>query len=447
MDQTPGSGRAFFVSIPKCGKNVIHAFFDALGLTRFMIKLDGAVQYTHAKHVEALHRSGAPVPAKSSFEEVVKTLEQLRPEFLQLLKTVRRTPPGTWINQHFAFNAELHSMLREAGVPIVLLCRDPRDCVLSMANFLVNRGEPADWLPKLPQRNVDTALQFFLTGDDERLSFSQIFDSYRGWLQAEGVLVLRFEDIIGPKGGGQTAVQIDRLTALARHIGWEGTAERLITAIFSSFNPAAGTFFKGQIGSWRKGFSPGMLRLFEQVGGGLLTSWGYTRDPTASRSADADAVEDTTTSLLAALRQEYREMVADFERKLQNREKESENRLALMRKHQMTAAEWEAQVEKAQRENAARLELIRKLEGEAAQWKERYELVDAEGKQRLELFRKQEAAAAEWRERYLRAEEESRARLEVARRWEAEAEKWKARCAIAEQESGQPIGGAPERPV
>lgn len=158
MDQTPGSGRAFFVSIPKCGKNVIHTFFDALGLTRFWVKLDEAVQYTHAKHLEALHRSGAPVPAKPSFEEVVETLERLRPQFVQFLDAVRQTPQGTWVNQHFAFNEELYQVLREAGVPIVFLCRDPRDCVLSMANFINNKGEPADWFLPLPGAIADTVL-------------------------------------------------------------------------------------------------------------------------------------------------------------------------------------------------------------------------------------------------------------------------------------------------
>jgi len=283
MNQTPKSGRACFISIPKCGKNVIHTFFGALGLMRSEIDLSGAVQYTHAKHLETLYRSGAPVPARPSVKEILEALELLRPQFVQFLDAVGRTPQGTWVNQHFAFNTELHSALRKADVPIVFLYRDPRDCVVSMANFLVSRGEPADWLPKLPSRDLDTALAFFLTGDDERLPFDQVFDSYRGWFHAEGVLVLRFEDIIGPKGGGREAVQIDRLTALARHIGWEGTAEHLIRAISGSFNPTAGTFFKGQIGSWRKDFSPSVLRLFEQTGGeDLLVSWGYTDAPERS---------------------------------------------------------------------------------------------------------------------------------------------------------------------
>ncbi len=85
--------------------------------------------------IAAVHR----VPARPSFKEILEALERLRPQFVQFLDAVRQMPQGTWVNQHFAFNAELHSALREAGVPIVFLCRDPRDCVLSMANFLISR--------------------------------------------------------------------------------------------------------------------------------------------------------------------------------------------------------------------------------------------------------------------------------------------------------------------
>lgn len=116
-----------------------------------------------------------------------------------------------------------------------------------MAHFLVERGEPADLLPRLPQRDVPSALRFLLAGDAETLPLDQLLTPYAGWLTAEGALSIRFEDLVGPRGGGSVERQTLALTTLAHHIGWRGAASRLLSAIDRTFNPAAGTFRRGRI--------------------------------------------------------------------------------------------------------------------------------------------------------------------------------------------------------
>jgi hypothetical protein len=144
-----------------------------------------------------------------------------------------------------------------------------------MANYVLHRGLPADLVPKMNHLDMEQALALLLTGDDDLVPFASYFDSFRGWLEADGVLALRFEDIVGPRGGGEGGGQIARLTALAEHIGWRGPAVHLTSAISGSFNPRASTFYKGQVGQWKVAFSETVRRLFQTRAGFLVRHWGY----------------------------------------------------------------------------------------------------------------------------------------------------------------------------
>src|SRR5205085_10896012 len=52
-------------------------------------------------------------------------------------------------------------------------------------------------------------------------SIGDRLDGYTAWLDDPSVLVVRFEDLIGPTGGGDETRQKDTVAAVARHVGRE----------------------------------------------------------------------------------------------------------------------------------------------------------------------------------------------------------------------------------
>jgi hypothetical protein len=237
-------GRALLTSIPKCGKNLVRSYFDALGLRRTTDDTDLAITagYTQARWLAA---------TRGRTDGLDAYLQQGRPAYERLLRSFASLPDGRFLHGHVAFDAELCAAARAARLPIVFLYRDPRACLASLAHFLVDWGEPADLLPRLARRDVPTALQMLLESDGTTTWLEDVYASYEGWRDAPGVLMLRYEDLVGPRGGGSEERQVATLVALARHIGWQGEPGALFAATAQAFNPRVTTFRRGTVGGWR----------------------------------------------------------------------------------------------------------------------------------------------------------------------------------------------------
>src|SRR5262249_2860627 len=102
-------------------------------------------------------------------------------------------------------------------------------------------------------------------------SLESLLAGFSGWLDS-GALVVRFEDLIGDRGGADPAAQARTLDEIYAHLGLEqprgGAAERL-------FSAASPTFRSGQVGEWRGAFDPELESLFERTAGGWMEMYGY----------------------------------------------------------------------------------------------------------------------------------------------------------------------------
>ena len=99
------------------------------------------------------------------------------------------------------------------------------------------------------------------------------------WLEQDPeVLVCRFEDLVGPKGGGDLDKQKETLFCLAYHIGMELTQKKLDHIIEHLFGNTH-TFRSGRIGSWKQNFDKEITQLFKASQlGTLLIKLGYEND-------------------------------------------------------------------------------------------------------------------------------------------------------------------------
>jgi hypothetical protein len=98
------------------------------------------------------------------------------------------------------------------------------------------------------------------------------------WMNYPYGFTIRFEDLIGSKGGGDDAKQIATVKAIAKHISVELSEERAQEIATNLFGITKNTFRKGQIGAWKEEFTPEHKKLFKQYGGELLIKLGYEKD-------------------------------------------------------------------------------------------------------------------------------------------------------------------------
>lgn len=160
---------------------------------------------------------------------------------------------GTFEFMHYRnqFDARLYKVLFQDIVPIVTL-RDPRDnCVSSVFYY-----------KSILNRLLGSNSTF-----DERLSFTIQFvgfDFYFGPLyfyrralnliDHTDPLILRFEDLTGPEGGGSLEAQLETVYTTANRLNIPMTEERAHDIANSLFGSSP-TFRKGEIGSWKEHFT------------------------------------------------------------------------------------------------------------------------------------------------------------------------------------------------
>lgn len=262
--------KVLFVSIPKCGTHLLWRYFPFVGF-----KYEGP--YDAASF-------------KIEFYDYVRNLKE-----------------GFYSAYHFLLTEELSGIIRSNGIKTVFLYRDPRAQICSNKNYIL----------KTPSHIVHRHFTEEITHDEDRIKLliqgfdpdkarlyreiyqkpmypipflrkgppfkfrggiNALYSTYAPWLEEPNCYCVRFEDLVGPKGGGSAERQLQVVREL---IDFTGTpcgkldAREIANALY---NEKADTFHKGQIDSWREEFTPELHKIFMQEAGELLKYWGYPED-------------------------------------------------------------------------------------------------------------------------------------------------------------------------
>ena len=220
--------------------------------------------------------SAQPDPSKAP-----RTLDESR-----LRRFLRGCPQGMFVTAHARFHPTLRDLLGELRFKQILLLRDPRDVVVS--NMFFTKREPgvrhhefyAEALRSDEERITATIRGFgqdALT-DRPRASISEMFEGYTPWLDNSSTLVVRFEDLVGPRGGGIGERQLDEIRRIGDFVGRPLSGEQAQQIARKMYSKASLTYRKGIVGDWRNHFTEDHRRIFKQVAGDTLIRLGYEKD-------------------------------------------------------------------------------------------------------------------------------------------------------------------------
>jgi hypothetical protein len=185
--------------------------------------------------------------------------------------------PGQVVVAHLPFEPDYPAALSSTGARALFLTRDPRDIVLSQAHYAVQKPDHPFHRAFADQTDLRGRVLVAIDGDAATglPSIADRLDRYRGWLDGAAETV-RFEDLIGPNGGGDAARQREVVERVYRHLGLDletALIERVCRELFSDASP---TFRKGAIGGWRERFDDDLTERFRRrVGDDRLRAYGY----------------------------------------------------------------------------------------------------------------------------------------------------------------------------
>ena len=196
------------------------------------------------------------------------------------------------ILKYHHFNKKVAMILEQRGYKNIFLCRDPRDACVSLI-FYLDRWKgtektqrdffvvPENW----DQLSFDEKLDELITGKNCLSYIKTWYKRLVPWSMKSDTLIVRFEDLIGAKGGGSDEVQQQTLIKIANYIHLDIDSAKLQTISQILYNPTSSpemykgvTYAPGQIGNWKRFFNEEHKRDFKKLYNKLLVRFGYEKD-------------------------------------------------------------------------------------------------------------------------------------------------------------------------
>lgn len=178
---------------------------------------------------------------------------------------------------HSDIFAEILTDLSFKGITII---RDPRDMCLSMLNHIETRPHHLAFnalcnnLSSRKERLVAIAEGTEIQTTNGNRSFGnmqKMVKSILPWGKNDNFILLKFEDLVGPKGGGTADVQFQSINKILNHLN----AEHLdVEEIANNSFGKSGTFRKGKISRWKTELNDNEKDLFKKYDD-FIVSLGY----------------------------------------------------------------------------------------------------------------------------------------------------------------------------
>ena len=198
-------------------------------------------------------------------------------------------PERSIVRSHLMYDDEINRALNKRRTKKIFIYRDLRDVVVSHARW------------------VNSECRYFLneyyrncSSDEERVMLSIVgivpgtpvgsnistppigrdFERWKGWISDEDTLSVKFEDLVGERGGGSEETKICVIREILDFLEVELSEEdvRQKFSIIQLDPSKSHTFRKGRIGAWREIFTEEHKKAFKAEAGNMLIELGYEKN-------------------------------------------------------------------------------------------------------------------------------------------------------------------------
>ena len=254
--------RIFVNSLPKAGTHLLMSMLDL---------------------VPGIMNSRLHIPTRSIGNRIPEGFEFDKTKLQRQLRTIRK---GQVVSAHLPFAPNLDKAIIETGFHMVNLVRSPRDMLISryfyvaglrrhrLHNYLTehypDKKAMLIALIEGPKPGEDTL-------DGRFRPYADLFRVYGAWTSMRGVLTVRYEDLVGSRGGGDDERQLVALSSLSRHLRLPISGERLQSEWKAVEHRGTSTLRKGTIGDWVNHFDPDIEEVFERHMGSVARIYEVAR--------------------------------------------------------------------------------------------------------------------------------------------------------------------------
>jgi len=198
-------------------------------------------------------------------------------------------PYQRYVLGHIPWSAGLGELLASQDYYHIFIIRDPRAVFVSRLRYILDPGAARDLYDDrkhfledaLTAMTPADRIEFLLQGGQAEgagvpiRSYADAYRSALAWNQDDRCLLIRFEDLVGSRGGGSDEAQRQTIEQIAAHMGLEDNAD-LTAKLDKIYDPTARTFKSGKIDGWKKILDPESLERLTAYCQPLCEEAGYT---------------------------------------------------------------------------------------------------------------------------------------------------------------------------
>jgi hypothetical protein len=188
-----------------------------------------------------------------------------------------------FFHMHAMYDLNLKRCFHKRNYRVIYLIRDPRDQLISLLNYIRDKGwsyGPFRMDKPFGKLTYDQQIEEMITGSRYGVSVPKVFfDKRKGWSAWNEALTVKYEELVGPKGGGSKQRQMTELRRIVEHIQHPKSDQELSYVADNSYGkPGEQTFSQGKIGQWKAKFKDHHKSLFKTVYGDQLIEMGYEKN-------------------------------------------------------------------------------------------------------------------------------------------------------------------------
>lgn len=192
-----------------------------------------------------------------------------------------QVPEGSVVSAHCVYSPAFGHLLQEQDMKMVCILRDPRDTALSHMRYLQERPRHTVFAEYMALKDDHERLMYSirggLLGDYPLQALDVRYRRFLDWERKAEAELVKFEDLVGPDGGGSEDAQREATRRVADYLDIE-IGEKELNEVCGGLFGKGRTFRKGQSGGWREGFTPEHEEAVKEVAGPLLVELGYEED-------------------------------------------------------------------------------------------------------------------------------------------------------------------------
>ena len=268
-------GRVVANSIPKSGTHLLLRLLTLLGYEHVQ---RGARRHMVSGRFPLARRlmrtgGGETVPVG------IDAPERVSRRWLE--RRLSKLPDHSAVSAHCSYSEGFAGIARSQDLKVVCIVRDPRDTAVShMHNMRRNENH---FLHEGYASLADDHARLMFSirggrlGDHHLRPLDERYRDFLRWDEDERAVLVRFEDLVGPEGGGSEERQLAAISRVTGHLGVALGPEDARSVGRDLFGSGR-TFRKGRSGGWREEFSPEHREEIKEQAQDLLVELGYEKD-------------------------------------------------------------------------------------------------------------------------------------------------------------------------